>query len=312
MTLDTNVFTTFDAIGNREDLTNMIYRVEAEDTPFVSAAPKVRATAVLHEWQTQALDTANPANAQLEGDVVVVTAATPTVRLNNTCQISRRDVGVSGTEEAVNSAGRESEMAYQKMLKGIELKRDIEAACLSVNVQNNGSTTVARTARSATNWYTTNTNLGATGSNSTGPTDARNDGTQRALDETLVKDVVQKIYTAGGNPDRIMVGAPDKQIISGFTGRASSREIVSENKILAAASIYASDFGDLTVVPNRHQRSRDCHIYQVRFWGFAALRSYRWYDLARTSDAEKGFLITEWTLEARNERSSGLVADTGG
>ena len=68
MALPTNTFTTFTAIGNREDLSDMIYRIDPVDTPFVSGVDKTKASAVNHEWQTQALASAVATNFQLEGD----------------------------------------------------------------------------------------------------------------------------------------------------------------------------------------------------------------------------------------------------
>src|SRR6516165_644510 len=113
MALPTNTFATYEAIGNREDLSDVIYRIDPTDTPFVTGIEREKATAVNHEWQTQALAAA--------------TATTPTVRLGNICQISYKVPRVTGTQRAVEHAGRDDELAYQEMLKGLELKRDMEA-----------------------------------------------------------------------------------------------------------------------------------------------------------------------------------------
>src|SRR6266705_3005202 len=125
MSAPTNTFLTTAAIGNREDLSDMIYRIDPTDTPLVSAVETEKATATNHEWQTQALAAA-AANAQNEGNDFAGVAVTPTVRLGNICQISSKYAVVSGTQIAVNHAGRDNEMAYQEMLKGLELKRDME------------------------------------------------------------------------------------------------------------------------------------------------------------------------------------------
>src|SRR5690348_8072722 len=120
MTMETNAFATYEAVGNREDLTNAIYRIDPTDTPFVSGIERVKATATKHEWQTQALAAA-AANAQLEGDGFSAGAATATARLNNECQISYKVARVTNTQRAVKHAGRGDEMTYQQMLKGLEL-----------------------------------------------------------------------------------------------------------------------------------------------------------------------------------------------
>ncbi len=133
MALPTNTFATYESIGNREDLSDVIYRIDPTETPFMSGIEKEKASAVNHEWQTQALAAVNTANAQLEGDDAVADATTSTVRLGNVCQISRKTPRVTGTQRAVEHAGRDDEMAYQEMLKGLELKRDMEAILCGTN-----------------------------------------------------------------------------------------------------------------------------------------------------------------------------------
>src|SRR6266851_3530019 len=99
MALPTNTFATYESVGNREDLSDVIYRIDPTDTPFVTGIERAKANAVNHEWQTQALAAANSANAQLEGDDAVADVTTPTVRLGNICQISRKVPQVSGTQQ---------------------------------------------------------------------------------------------------------------------------------------------------------------------------------------------------------------------
>src|ERR1700759_3327533 len=128
MALPTNTFTTYSAVGNREDLSDVIYRIDPTDTPFMTGIEKTKAAAVNHEWQTQALAAASSANQQLEGDDAAADATTPTVRLGDNCETALKVPFVSGPQQAVEHAGRDNEMAYQEMLKGMELKRDMEAS----------------------------------------------------------------------------------------------------------------------------------------------------------------------------------------
>jgi hypothetical protein len=128
MALPTSTFSTYAALGNREDLSDQIYRIDPTDTPFMSGLEREKATAVTHEWQTQALASVDTANAVLEGDDATTDAVTATVRLANTCQISDKVARVTGTQQAVEHAGRDDEMAYQEMLKGLELKRTWKAS----------------------------------------------------------------------------------------------------------------------------------------------------------------------------------------
>src|SRR3990167_6509549 len=192
MALPTNTFTTYSAIGNREDLADAIYRVEQTKTPFLSACDKTKATAVNHEWQTQALAAAGD-NFVLEGDDATTDAVTATVRLGNICQISDKVARVTGTQQAVEHAGRDDEMAYQEMMRGIELKRDQERALIGVNVAKvTGDGTTARKLASILTWIGTNDNFDATGASPTSldGTVTRTDGTQRPFTEADRKSVV--------------------------------------------------------------------------------------------------------------------------
>src|SRR4051812_2567223 len=132
MAMPTATFATYQAVGNREDLSDMVYRIDPTDCPFTTGIDKGKASAVNHEWQTQALAAA-ASNAQLEGDDAAADTTTPTVRKGNICQISRKTAFVTGTQQAVDHAGRDDEMAYQEMLKGLELKRDIERVVIGLN-----------------------------------------------------------------------------------------------------------------------------------------------------------------------------------
>jgi hypothetical protein len=311
MALETNALTTYSAIGNREDLTDQIYRIDPTDVPFLSGCERVKATAVKHEWQTQALASA-AANNQLEGDVFTADTTTVTVRLNNNCTISRKIPRVTGTQQAVDHAGRDDEMAYQEMLKGLELKRDMETNLIGVNIATvTGNSTTARKTASVLSWIKTNSDKASDGSDPSAAdgTGTRTDGTQRAFKESQLKNVLKSIFDNGGKPDTVMVGSFNKQQFSVFTGRATPTEDTRARRITAAVDFYDSDFGKLSVVPNRFQRSRDALVLQMDFWAIAYLRKFVSTDVAITGDTRSKALISEYALEARNEKASGIVAD---
>ena len=316
MAVPSNTFTAHAAIGNREDLSDEIYRISPTDTPFFSGVEKGKATGVYHEWQTQDLAAVNTSNAVLEGDDATTDAATPTVRLGNYTQISDKVAQVSGTQRAVDSAGRGDELDYQKMLKGLELRRDIEAILLSNQARNAGAVgATARKAASVLSYIKTNNSLGATGAAPATADGAatRTDGTQRAFTEALLKPVLQSIWNEGGNPDTISVGGSNKQQFSTFTGRSSGaiKEEAAKKKITAAVDVYESDFGTLKVVANRFQRGRDALILQMDMWKIVHLngRKMASIPLAKTGDSDRAQILSEWSLEACNEKASGIVAD---
>jgi hypothetical protein len=314
MALPTGTFATYAAIGNREDLSDTIYRIDPTQTPFMSMAERENAKAVNHEWQTQALASVDTANAVLEGDDAVTDSATPTVRLGNICQISDKVARVTGTQEAVDKAGRDSEMAYQEMLKGMELKRDMESILCGTNqAKNAGAAATARATASVLSWIGTNDDFGASGASPTTLDGAatRTDGTQRAFTEAQLKTVLSAAWTQGGQPDTIMVGAFNKQQFSTFTGRSTPMEEAKSKKIVASVDAYESDFGTLKVVPNRFSRTRDCLVLQSDMWavGYLPGRKMVSIPLAKTGDSERRQILSEYCLVSRNQAASGGVFD---
>jgi hypothetical protein len=311
MTQATNTFDTYDAVGIREDLQDVIYSISPTETPFMSAAAREQVKNTFHEWQTDSLAAAVTNNAVIEGDEATLDASTATSRIGNYTQIMDKTVVITGTQEAVDKAGRASELAYQIAKKSKELKRDIESTLLTNQARAVGSSSAARTFASMGAWIKTNTNKGATGTDPTAVdgSDARNDGTQRSLTEDMLKDVIKGTWNAGGNPSVIMVGPFNKQKISGFTG-GNTRFDASEDKTLyTSIDVYSSDFGDLEVVPNRFSRDRDALVLDMDYWSVGFLRDFTMHELSKTGDAEKRQILAELTLISRNEGASGGVFD---
>jgi hypothetical protein len=312
MALPTNTFATYEAIGNREDLSDMIYRIDPTDTPFMTGAEREKATAVNHEWQTQALAAVDTANAVLEGDDAVTDAATPTVRLGNICQISDKVARVSGTQQAVDHAGRDNELAYQEMLKGLELKRDMESILVGTNqAKVTGADATPRKTASILSWIKTNTNKAGSDPAAADGTGTRTDGTQRAFTEAQLKSVLSAIWTSGGKPDVVYTGAFNKQVFSTFTGRSTPMEQASSKKIVASVDAYESDFGKLKVVANRFQRSRDVLVLESDKWAVAYLNGRKMVSiaLAKNGDSDRRQILSEYSLVSRNEKASGGVFD---
>jgi len=316
MAIVTNTFTTFDAKGIREDLSNIITNIAPEETPYLSNIRKESISNSLFEWQTDTLAAA-AANKQLEGDdVTSFDSVTATVRLQNYAQISRKTIVLSATEEVVNKAGRKSELAYQIAKRSSELKRDQEFTMLNGAVAAAGNTTTARGTASLQAFIKTNYDMQTNGANptyTTVPTGARSDGNVRTFTETILKNVIQQVWTSGGTPKILMTGPVNKQRVSGFAGIASSRFNIDGGArpatIIGAADIYVSDFGNVQVVPNRFQRERDAFVIDPEYAGVVTLRPYQQIELAKTGDAEKRMLIVEFGHKIYAENAHGIAAD---
>jgi len=311
-------FTSFNAVGAREDLVDVIYDISPQDTPIMSSIGKSKATAVYHEWQTDTLAAATTANAAVEGADATAATLTPTTRVGNYTQIVQKTVQVSGTLESVNKAGRKSEKAYNLAKASAELKRDIETIITANQAVTVGNSSTARRMSSLLSWIKTNTNKGS-GTTTAGadPTtsgvSARVDAdTTRTFTETMLKDVVQKVFTSGGTPTLLVVPPALKQVVSNFTGLAANRynsSATGEVTILAGADLYQSDFGVISIVPNRFMRSRDALVLDPEYAALAYLRPFQTNDLAKTGDSEKTQILAELTLEVKNEAAHGGVFD---
>ena len=306
-------FTAHSAIGQREDLTEIIYDISPTETPFMSSIGKTKATAVYHEWQTDSLAAATTANAAVEGADATSATLSPTVRLGNYTQIIQKTVQVSGTLDTVNKAGRKSEKAYQLAKASAELKRDLETILLANQGRSAGTSTVARKLGSILSWIKTNSDVGSGGADpATIGVSTRTDGTQRTFTEALLKTVVSEVFVSGGSPKILMVGAAGKQKVSSFAGIAAQRYMAPGNTpttIIGAADVYMSDFGTMSVVPSRFMRTRDALVLDPEYAALAYLRPFQTNDLAKTGDSENTQLLAEVTLEVKNEAAHGIIAD---
>jgi hypothetical protein len=316
MAIVTNTFTTFDAKGIREDLSNIITNIAPEETVYMSNIGRESISNSLFEYQTDTLASA-AANKQLEGDdITSFDSVTATVRIQNYAQISRKTIVLSATEEVVNKAGRKSELAYQIAKRGAELKRDQEFTMLNGAVAAAGSTSVARGTASLQAYIKTNVDMqtnGASPSYTTLPNSSRTDGNVRTFTETILKNVIQQVWTSGGTPKILMVGPVNKQRVSGFAGIASARYNINGGDrpatIIGAADIYVSDFGQVSVIAQRFQRERDAFVIDPDYAKLTVLRPYQQVELAKTGDAEKRMLIVEWGHKVLAENAHGIAAD---
>ena len=306
-------FTAHSAIGQREDLTDIIYDISPTETPFMSSIGKTSATAVYHEWQTDSLAAATTANAAIEGADATSATLAATTRLGNYTQIIQKTVQVSGTLDVVNKAGRKSEKAYQLAKASAELKRDLETILLANQGRSAGTSTTARKLGSVLSWIKTNSDVGSGGADpATIGVSTRTDGTQRTFTEALLKTVVSEVFVSGGSPKILMVGAAGKQKVSSFAGIAAQRYMAPGNTpttIIGAADVYMSDFGTMSVVPNRFMRTRDALVLDPEYAALAYLRPFQTNDLAKTGDSMNTQILAEVTLEVKNEAAHGIVAD---
>lgn len=324
MAQPTNIYSTYDLGGasgigliNREDLANAIYNVDPYDTPiFSKISQKSKATATLHEWNTDILAAAAGSSvAQIEGDDAAAEAQSTPTRLKNTTAILNRTVVVSGTQQAVTTVeGVGREMARQIVKKGRELRRNIESHVAENVAGAAGNDTTARKMGGLEAWIITNTSAGAGATASAGTgTNVRTAGTARAFQESQLKEVLREAFNSGGNPRFIVTKAFNKQNLSAFAGNATRMAEADEATLFTAIDVYKSDFGRLDVVPNRFLNVTGAvdtvFAFDPDYISVAELRPIHEVELAKSGDFIKRALYWEGTLEMRNEKAHGAVYD---
>ena len=336
----TNTFKVASAVGNREELSDIVNRITPEDTPLYSMMGKGSASSIYPEWEIDEL-AAPVANAQLEGDSFTYSAISPVTRVGNATQIYRKDFIVSKTQDAVDNAGSAEQTKYQTLKKGVELRKDVELSLLANTATvkaDNG--TNARKLGSLQTWLETNTDrsagtstAGADGGykSADGMTDAVTPSdTQRAFTKGQMDGILQSLYQEGGNCRTVMLSPYAKRIFSTFmadSNVAAQRYAAGETgqtTIIGAADMYQSDFGMISVVPNRvmgsganaaAKRASSSNVYFLD----PSLLEFKWLrpiqrvnNLAITSDATPFAMIGEGTLCVKNEAGLGVIADIFG
>src|SRR6056300_570382 len=314
MAQPSNTFDSYDAVGIREDLRDVIYNISPEETPFLSACKKSKATNTYHEWQTDSLRS-SAAHAHIEGDATTAESRSATTRLGNYTQIFKNAVVIPDTDEGLNKAGRAKEIAYQTLKIAKEQKLDIEKALFDNNARVAGNASTARELAGAPAWLTSNTDFGANeGADATGDgTDARTDETTTllAFSQARFDTVMQSIWDNGGKPDTVYLSSFQMNVALGFTGNNNQRSAVQagDERVVKSLAVYVTPWGTVEFMPSRENRSRDVFIMQDDMWEVATLRPTKNVALAKTGDNTTRQVVTELTLVCKNEAASGIIAD---
>lgn len=319
MAVPAQLYETYTAVGQKEDISELIHNISPTETPFVSLIGSTDATQRYHQWQTDDLASPNGANAVSEGLDAVLETQSPTTLVGNYVQISTKIFGVSGTLEVTEKYGRDSSLAYAAAKAARELKTDVDMNCTGVNTASSttGSGT-ARTNGSLETWLESNVDrgagAGASGGFSGGVTTVAVDGDLRAFASTQLDAVIQSCWQNGAKPSVILLGGYQKANLSSFDGVGARRTDAGDRTIIATADLYVSNFGELRVVPSRHIREttnvdRNVFVLDPEYAKIAYLRPWQQFDLAKTGDSIRREMVVEYTLEVCNEAAHGIIAD---
>ena len=285
---------TYDQVGKKEDIEDIIYQISPTKTPFISNIGTSKAQNTLHQFQTLEL-AAVATNAKVEGADAGTASEQTTTMLNNHTQIFDKVVQTSGTADTVATYGRGKEHKLQVLNAGLELRRDIEHAMVGAGQAGTaGNNTTARQLKSAQNFIdsaTTNTS-----------------GSNRAFTETILTDVLEKCYNEGGEPNIVMVTPSHSKIVADFAASSGrERDFGTGTKVVNAVDIYVSPFGTVSIVLNRFLNANTVMALDTSYWSRAVLRPMQTIQLAKTGDSDKKQLLTEQTLVCKSPKASGLA-----
>jgi len=309
---------TYTGKGIQESFEDVIFDISPEDTPLLSAAKRMTAGQTFHQWQTDAL-TAAGSNAQVEGDDGSFGTLAATTVLGNYTQIARKTVQISGTYDVVKKYGRKSEVAYQLMKAGKELKRDMEFAIVRNQASSAGGAGTARTTAGVESWITnsvvpTGNSTGTTPGFAAGIVAAPTDGTLGTFVEADFKSALQLAWVDGGETSLVLMSPKNKALFAGFAGIATKYNEVkttSQAIITGAADIYVSDFGNHAVKLDRFMRDEAVLCLDPSYVGLASLRPMEKVELAKTGDSSKYLITTEFALVVQNPDAHSKVASVG-
>ena len=291
------IFATYDAIGNKECLLDVISNISPQETPFFSRFGKVQIDGVHPEWQTDSLRSA-AVNKQVQGYsyTAVIGAVVPTARIGNYSQILSVGYEVSKTQDAVAKAGRASEVAYQKTKAMKEFALDAELM-LAVN-----ATAVAPAAGTA------GQAMGVPGFITTNVIDAGS-GTVD-ITEPLLENLLETAWTAGATEmNAIYCGAYQKRRINGFPG--TNRQMAqAETTYKNVVNVYESDFGTLEIILDRRVATDDIYVLSDNMWKVGVLRPVLSAVALPDSRSADAFVIEgELSLICYNEKANAKYVD---
>ncbi len=303
----TNAFDTYEATSDREQLSNIIYNISPQTTPFLSAIGKNSVKNVTFDWQTETLPSAS-GTGEIEGFEISRATTAATVRESNVTMIQSRNSTCTGSQQASDPAGVKSQIAHFMALNAKALKRDMETALSGNYAKVAGSASAARQTRSFESWITSNVSRGSGGADGSSSA-AATDGTQRDLTEALLKTVLQTGFGNGAEMSMAICGPYNKTVISGFTGRSNVRQVIETDTVEASISLYASDFGELKIVPDNFSRERTLLLVDPNYAAVSYLRDFESVDISTIGDAITKLLVVEHGLQVSNQAAHGIVAD---
>ena len=227
-----------------------------------------------------------------EGDANVADNSKTRLRKQNTCQIFKKEVEISGTIQAIDMAGVPDEYNYQLAHRTLELRRElgmaVYASVLITNSGTGGSDSVIRSMDGVRNRVRQQT--------------AQVDSTTTVLDEKLVNSLYRLIYAQGGEAN-FCVSTADQMTKFSELYKDKIRLAPSDRQRGVFVTKFLTDLGvEIDLIIDRWAFAGDLLMGDEKRLRLVPLRGRSWQalPLAKTGDAMRGMIVGEYTLEIRN------------
>ncbi len=292
-------FTSYDVVGKKEDISDIITMISPTKTPFQTSIADERIFNTLFQWQEDNLAAVNLANAQVDGFDAVESAPIPTTLRSNYTQILSKTVKVAQTTDSVSRYGRAKETAYQIMKYSLEVKRDLEGIMLGGQAAAAGSNGAAR-------------NMGSYQSMCLTPF-IHTGGATTTMTETQLTTALQTLYSNGVDADMLMIPPGEAIAVANYAAAAGRYRTIetadksSRQEIINVVDLYVSAFGEVKVVLNRFQLATDYLVFETAMWKQEVLRPWSRETLAKIGDSNRQMIIGEFSLKHKNYNASMYV-----
>ena len=304
-------FTAYDAVGIKEDISDVITNISPTDTPFISMIGTEKVHNTLYQWQEDELALPNLNNALVQGADATAAPSVPTYMRQNYTQILGKTLQVAETTDATARYGRAKETAYQLGKYSKEVKRDLEAIATSSQASASGNNTTAANFAG----------YGAMIFNGTDPMSyaenyasnvVKTGGSSTPMSETNLITALQQLFILGVDPSMVLIPPAEALNIASFasaTGRTRyiENDVAEGKRIVNAVDVYVSPFGEVKIALDRFSPTTDHLIFDPTYWKLAVLRPWFRQTLAKMGDSTKMQIIGEFGLIHKNFRASAIV-----
>ena len=329
-----------------EDVMDKLYQIDPVERPFIDAIETMSASNQYKEFTQRPLRARKIDNAAVDGQDIAPKQGSVGIRLGAYHQILFDNVSVSERAQNVDPIARADELLFQVAQIQKEIRRDEEAIKLYPQASQpgdgdptNAATTGPGRLPGAPTWLITHRDGAVDGSppemsDASGggyPDTAPVAGTMRALADATVKDMLEDIFTAGGNPTMVLSSPKMIRKYSAFHFSTSAQIATLQSDqgkagadgltAYGSVNVLVTDFGiTLELVPDRQYMNYDslagadgaaCDllILDTNYWSNSVLQGYETKPLSKTGLADNRMITTDVSLLCLQEKASGCVAD---